>query len=90
MFIVLSNIVYHNVFNICRIDEEQVANTMLSESFADYDSGQYSPQYLSLSDLEPGTLITAEEDDVKRLAFARLQVQQGTSSNSQVCDNSDF
>lgn len=58
---------------------------MLSESFADYDSGQYSPQYLSLSDLEPGTLITNEEDDEKRLAFARLQVQQGSSNSSQVC-----
>lgn len=65
------------------IDEEQVANTMLSESFADYDSGQYSPQYLNLSDLEPGTLITAEEDDEKRLAFARLQVQQGSSNSVQ-------
>lgn len=65
------------------IDEEQVANTMLSESFADYDSGQYSPQYLSMSDLEPGTLITAEEDDEKRLAFARLQVQQGSSNSLQ-------
>ena len=72
-----------------RIDEEQVANTMLSESFADYDSGQYSPQYLSMSDLEPGTLITAEEDDEKRLAFARLQVQQGASGSSQVSGVTD-
>lgn len=66
-----------------RIDEDQVVNDMLSESFADYASGQYSPQYLSSSQLEPGTLITTEEDDAKRLVFARLQVQ-GTGISLQV------
>lgn len=57
------------------LDEDQIANAMLTESFADYDSGQYSPRYLSQSQLEPGTLVTTEEDEEKRLAFARLQVQ---------------
>ncbi|KAG8312614.1 cactin [Homalodisca vitripennis] len=64
------------------VDEDQVANAMLTESFADYDSGQYSPRYLSQSQLEPGTLVTTEEDDAKRLVFARLQVQ-GTGKSVQ-------
>lgn len=68
---------------ISRIDEDQIANAMLTESFDDYNSGQYSPQYLSSSQLEPGTIITTEEDDAKRLAFARMQVQ-GTGSSVQV------
>ncbi|KAG8234025.1 hypothetical protein J437_LFUL013193, partial [Ladona fulva] len=57
----------------------QVANAMLSESFADFESGGYSPVYLSQYQLEPGTLIVSEEDDLQRLAFTRVQVQ-GTGS----------
>lgn len=57
----------------------EVASAMLSESFADYESGGYSPQYLSQSQLDPGTLVTNEEDDLQRLVFARMQVQ-GTGS----------
>lgn len=53
---------------------------MLTESFADYDSGQYSPRYLSQADLEPGTLVTLEEDDNKRIAFSRLRVQNSGKS----------
>ncbi|XP_049784858.1 cactin [Schistocerca cancellata] len=58
---------------------EQAACAMLSESFADYESGGYSPQYLNQSQLDPGTLVTTEEDDLQRLMFARMQVQ-GTGS----------
>ncbi|XP_063242843.1 splicing factor Cactin [Bacillus rossius redtenbacheri] len=58
---------------------DQAARAMLTESFADYESGGYSPQYLASSQLDPGTLITAEEDDLQRLEFARKQVQ-GTGS----------
>jgi hypothetical protein len=53
---------------------------MLSESFAAYESGGYSPQYLSLSQLDPDTLVMNEEDDLQRLVFARMQVQ-GTGSH---------
>jgi hypothetical protein len=48
---------------------------MLSESFADYESGGYSPQYLSGSQLDPGTFVMNEEDDLQRLVFTRMQVQ---------------
>jgi len=61
----------------------EVANAMLSESFADYESGGYSPQYLGQSQLDPGTLVTNEEDDLQRLVFARMQVQ-GTGSRVEV------
>ncbi|XP_046398642.1 cactin [Ischnura elegans] len=60
-------------------NENQVANAMLSESFADFVSGGYSPVYLGPSQLEPGTLVISEEDDMQRLAFTRAQVQ-GTGS----------
>lgn len=55
-------------------EEHAVVNDMLSECFADYESGGYSPKYLSISQLEPGTLVTTEEDDIERLNFARSQV----------------
>jgi hypothetical protein len=61
-------------------DGNEAANTMLSESFAAYESGGYSPQYLSLSQLDPDTLMMNEEDDLQRLVFARMQVQ-GTGSH---------
>ena len=61
----------------------EVAKAMLSESFADYESGGYSPQYLGQSQLDPGTLVTNEEDDLQRLVFARMQVQ-GTGSRVEV------
>jgi hypothetical protein len=56
---------------------------MLSESYADYESGGYSPQYLGQSQLDPGTFVTNEEDDLQRLVFARMQVQ-GTGSRVEV------
>lgn len=60
-----------------------MADAMLSESFADYESGGYSPQYLSQSQLDPGTLVMNEEDDLQRLMFARMQVL-GTGSRVEV------
>jgi hypothetical protein len=50
-----------------------------SDSEENYESGGYSPQYLSQSQLDPGTFVMNEEDDVQRLVFARKQVQ-GTGS----------
>ncbi|EEB15484.1 paramyosin, putative [Pediculus humanus corporis] len=55
-------------------DEQDIVNDMLNECFADYESGGYSPKYLNPSDLEPGTLVTTEEDDTQRLEFSRNQV----------------
>nr|CAD7425823.1 unnamed protein product [Timema monikensis] len=60
-------------------DEGQAAHAMLTESFAEYESGGYSPQYLGSSQLDPGTLVTAEEDDLQRLEYAR-KVVQGTGT----------
>lgn len=57
---------------------------MLKESFADYDSGGYSPKYLQTSDLEPGTLVILEEDDLQRLEFARLQITRGAGQRVEV------
>ena len=73
---------------LCCRDEElhgtnEAADAMLSESFADYESGGYSPQYLSQSQLDPGTFVMNEEDDMQRLEFARMQVQ-GTGSRVEV------
>lgn len=64
-------------------DRNEAANAMLSESFAEYESGGYSPQYLSQSQLDPGTLVMNEEEDLQRLMFARMQVQ-GTGSRVEV------
>jgi hypothetical protein len=50
------------------------ANQLLTESFADYETGGYSPKYLSNNQLEPGTFVTSEEDDEQRLRYTRLQV----------------
>lgn len=48
---------------------------MLNECFKAYEAGGYSPVFLGIEDIEPGTIVVAEEDDSKRLEFARLQVQ---------------
>lgn len=57
-------------------DDEAVtaADDLLSESFCEYESGGYSPKYIPYSQLEPGTLVTLEEDDNQRLEYARNQV----------------
>ncbi|XP_076283312.1 cactin, spliceosome C complex subunit [Lasioglossum baleicum] len=59
-------------------DDEQeatsAADDLLSESFCEYESGGYSPKYILYSQLEPGTLVTLEEDDNQRLEYARNQV----------------
>lgn len=55
-------------------DEEGAANDLLDESFVAYQSGGYSPRLLSVDEIEPGTIVVTEEDDTKRLEFARMQV----------------
>lgn len=46
----------------------------LEECFKAYETGGYSPKYLSADDIELGTIVFAEEDDLKRLEFARQQL----------------
>lgn len=58
-------------------EEQEAANPaddLLSESFCEYESGGYSPKYIPYSQLEPGTLVTLEEEDTQRLEYARNQV----------------
>ncbi|XP_028048151.1 cactin [Monomorium pharaonis] len=57
-------------------DQEEInaANDLLSESFREYEAGGYSPTYVPYSQLEPGTLVTQEDEDNQRLEYARQQV----------------
>ncbi|XP_011696940.1 PREDICTED: cactin [Wasmannia auropunctata] len=55
-------------------EETNAADDLLSESFREYEAGGYSPTYIPYSQLEPGTLVTQEDEDSQRLAFARKQV----------------
>jgi len=64
--------------------QDGAAREMLKESFADYESGGYSPKYLTQSQLEPGTLIVSEEDDMQRLEFARAQILRGVGGRVEV------
>ncbi|KAK7580577.1 hypothetical protein V9T40_001206 [Parthenolecanium corni] len=50
-----------------------------TDNCEDYNSALYSPQYVSVDSLEPGTIIVSEEDDLNRLKFTRLQVQSSGS-----------
>ncbi|XP_011264558.1 cactin [Camponotus floridanus] len=54
--------------------ETNAADDLLSESFREYEAGCYSPSYILYSQLEPGTLITQEDEDNQRLEYARQQV----------------
>ncbi|XP_032667903.1 cactin [Odontomachus brunneus] len=54
--------------------ETNAADDLLSESFCEYESGGYSPAYIPYSQLEPGTIVTQEDDDNQRLEYARQQV----------------
>lgn len=47
---------------------------ILNEYFKAYEAGEYSPKLLKPEDVEPGTIVVTEEDDNKRLEFARIQV----------------
>lgn len=55
-------------------NEEDVANDMLNEYFNAYEDGGYSPKFLRPEAIEPGTIVVSEEDDTKRLEYARMQV----------------
>lgn len=68
--------IYKCFLYICSDDQEtnNAADDLLSESFCEYESGGYSPKYIPYSQLEPGTLVTLEEDDNQRLEYARNQV----------------
>ena len=51
----------------------------IADSVDEYNAALYSPQYVSMDSLEPGTIIVTEEDDLSRLKFAREQVQKSGS-----------
>ncbi|XP_020289992.1 LOW QUALITY PROTEIN: cactin [Pseudomyrmex gracilis] len=58
-------------------DDDQETNAvddLLTECFREYETGGYSPVYIPYSQLEPGTLITQEDDDNQRLEYARQEV----------------
>jgi len=55
-------------------EETSAADDLLSESFREYETGGYSPTYIPYSQLEPGTLVTQEDEDNQRLEYARQQV----------------
>lgn len=54
--------------------ETNAADDLLFESFREYEAGGYSPSYIPYSQLEPGTLVTQEDEDSQRLEYARQQV----------------
>jgi hypothetical protein len=53
---------------------EKEIETMLSDAFALYEKGSYSPEYSGPAALDPGTIFATEEEDDQRLLFARQQV----------------
>ena len=58
-------------------ESEDPETTLLNEAFAAYESGCYSPTYLSPSQLELGADILTEAEDEQRLKYARLRVTGG-------------
>ncbi|KYB26352.1 splicing factor Cactin [Tribolium castaneum] len=56
---------------------DEHASDILNEYFDAYEAGGYSPKFLSPEDIEPGTIVVTEEDDLKRLEFARMQMSGG-------------
>ncbi|CAB3374237.1 Hypothetical predicted protein [Cloeon dipterum] len=50
------------------------ADTLLNDAIALYEKGSYSPTYISPDALEEGIVIVTEEDDEKRILFARQRV----------------
>lgn len=55
-------------------ENTSAGDEMITESFSEYESGGYSPKYITQSQLEPGTIVTLEEDDSQRLEYARNMV----------------
>lgn len=55
-------------------DGETAANALLNECFLAFENGGYTPKLLTPEQIEPGTIVVTEEDDNKRLEFARSQV----------------
>lgn len=76
VFANMSSSTYGSVLCVSSDEQEttNAADDLLSESFCEYESGGYSPKYIPYSQLEPGTLVTLEEDDNQRLEYARNQV----------------
>ncbi|KAB0804053.1 hypothetical protein PPYR_01023 [Photinus pyralis] len=71
-------------------DEENAETVLLNECFASYTNGGYSPKFLSCDRLEPGTIVVSEEDDLKRLEFARAQVSNSGKKVDNVLTKEDI
>lgn len=66
---------------------ENNANEILNEYFDAYETGGYSPKFLTPEDIEPGTIVLGEEDDLRRLEFARAQVSGSGKKKKEVSVN---
>ena len=51
-----------------------MSQALLKECFDAYEQGGYSPKLLTSEQVEPGTIVVNETDDLKRLEFVRIQV----------------
>lgn len=72
LFVILNyNSVVFKHYNFFHSEEEDAATALLNECFAAYC---HSPRLLTPDEVEPGTIVVSEEDDMKRLEFARIQV----------------
>lgn len=78
---------YYNLIPYIFSDEEEAANALLNECFLAFESGGYTPRLLGPEQIEPGTIVVTEEDDEKRLEFARAQVI-GTGKKVEVSTHS--
>ena len=83
-------IVYQNWISIfdlnhlLRLEESVLTEDDLNnQSYTEYEAGGYSPKLLQYSDLEPDTLVYDPEDDLRRLQFARLHLEQ--TGQAKVC-----
>ena len=48
-------------------DENSAASTLLDPALDEYRSGRYSPVYLTQEDLEPGSIVITEAEDVSKI-----------------------
>lgn len=59
-------------------EQENAAKNMLNPTLEEYSCGNYSPQYLSMDDLDPATIVMTEAEEISKREIDQARAKKGS------------
>ena len=60
------------------VDEQDAIKDVLNPALDEYSSGNYSPRYMTMDDLEPGTIVMTEAEEISKREMDQNRARKGS------------